>query len=102
MPAAIRKTRTLQSNLESRREDKVTLREYLEMLLVKHEELNSAYFTALDARMAAADKSLTVRLESLNELRRQVTDDRAQFVKLETYEVQHLRWKRALTRPPRN
>lgn len=70
------------------RGNSVGLREYIERILTEKEK---ALAVALDAQQRALElreSNLDNRLEKLNELRREVTEDRAKFVSVEKYDVE--------------
>ena len=86
---SIMNTKTQASDILAYNHPAVPLREFLEILLGKHEEINNASFAAMDARIIASDKVLEARLDFLNHVRVQRDEDRSQFVKIDTYTAQH-------------
>jgi len=57
----------------------VTLREYIEAIMSERDRALTAAFTAQQAALNLATKNLELRLEKLNELRQEVTQDRANY-----------------------
>lgn len=57
----------------------VTLREYIEAIMSERDRALTAAFTAQQAALNLATKNLELRLEKLNELRQEVTQDRASY-----------------------
>ena len=58
----------------------VTLREYIEAIMSERDRALTAAFTAQQAALNLATKNLELRLEKLNELRQEVTQDRASYL----------------------
>jgi hypothetical protein len=57
----------------------VTLREYIEAIMSERDRALTAAFTAQQAALNLATKNLELRLEKLNELRDEVTQDRQNY-----------------------
>ena len=57
----------------------VTLREYIEAIMSERDRALTAAFTAQQVALNLATKNLELRLEKLNELRQEVTQDRANY-----------------------
>lgn len=57
----------------------VTLREYIEAIMSERDRALTAAFTAQQAALNLATRNLELRLEKLNELRQEVTQDRANY-----------------------
>ena len=57
----------------------VTLREYIEAIMSERDRALTAAFTAQQAALNLATKNLELRLEKLNELRNEVTQDRQNY-----------------------
>ena len=66
----------------------VTLREYIEAIMSERDRALTAAFTAQQAALNLATKNLELRLEKLNELRQEVTQDRANYVTRDKSEIQ--------------
>ncbi len=66
----------------SESDNTVTLKEYLCALLEQQEARMGLRFDAMDKALEIANRELSLRLERLNELREEVTRDRASFVKI--------------------
>ena len=64
----------------------VTLREYIEAIMSERDRALTAAFTAQQSALNLATRNLELRLEKLNELRQEVTQDRGEYVKREVYE----------------
>jgi len=58
--------------------DSISLREYIEKIIDEREKYHSL-------ALSLASKEIERRLEALNELREEVTSDRAQFIKEDIY-----------------
>jgi len=65
----------------------VTLREYIEAIMSERDRALTAAFTAQQAALNLATKNLELRLEKLNELRQEVTQDRANYQTRDKAEV---------------
>ena len=57
----------------------VTLREYIEAIMSERDRALTAAFNSQQAALNLATKNLELRLEKLNELRQEVTQDRANY-----------------------
>jgi len=57
----------------------VTLREYIEAIMSERDRALTAAFAAQQSALSLATKNLELRLEKLNELRQEVTQDRANY-----------------------
>jgi len=66
----------------------VSLREYIERIFDEKQKALELAFKAQQDALGLASRTLEVRLEKLNELRREVTEDRAKFVPRETYDAE--------------
>lgn len=81
--------------------DSVSLREFFERVMGQQEEHMEIRFTALDKALALSRDEMNRRLESLNELRQQVVNDRSQFMRMDVYESKHkelIDWKGTVDR----
>jgi len=58
----------------------VTLREYIEAIMSERDRALTAAFNSQQAALNLATKNLELRLEKLNELRQEVTQDRASYM----------------------
>jgi hypothetical protein len=58
----------------------VTLREYIEAIMSERDRALTAAFTAQQSALNLATRNLELRLEKLNELRQEVTQDRASYL----------------------
>ena len=67
----------------------VTLREYIEAIMSERDRALTAAFMAQQSALNLATKNLELRLEKLNELRQEVTQDRANFITRDKYEDAH-------------
>jgi hypothetical protein len=67
----------------------VTLREYIEAIMSERDRALTAAFNSQQAALTLATKNLELRLEKLNELRAEVTSDRANFLTRDRYDSQH-------------
>ena len=67
----------------------VTLREYIEAIMSERDRALTAAFTAQQSALNLATRNLELRLEKLNELRQEVTQDRGNFLTRDRYESQH-------------
>jgi len=65
----------------------VTLREYFEALLAEKDKQLDARFVAMNATNDLARVNIERRLENLNELRREVIEDRSRFLTIEIYDA---------------
>lgn len=70
-----------------RNQEKISLQDYFERLLVEHGHLHASEREANQAALRNARSEIDRRLEALNELRSEVTKDRAQFVRTEVFEA---------------
>jgi len=67
----------------------VTLREYIEAIIGERDRALQAAFRAQQDALNLATRNLELRLEKLNELRTEVTQDRANFLTRDRYDSQH-------------
>jgi hypothetical protein len=67
----------------------VTLREYIEAIMSERDRALTAAFNSQQAALNLATRNLELRLEKLNELRAEVTQDRSNFLTRDRYESQH-------------
>jgi len=67
-------------------EPDVPLREYIERIFDERQKALDIAFRASEQALALASRNLELRLEKLNELRQEVTQDRGEYVKREVYE----------------
>ena len=58
----------------------VTLREYIEAIMSERDRALTAAFTAQQSALSLATRNLELRLEKLNELRQEVTQDRSSYM----------------------
>lgn len=58
----------------------VTLREYIEAIMTERDRALTAAFQAQQSALNLATRNLELRLEKLNELRQEVTQDRANYI----------------------
>jgi hypothetical protein len=65
----------------------VSLRDYIERIFDERQKALDIAFKASEQALALASRSLEQRLERLNELRAEVTEDRAEYVKRDVYET---------------
>jgi diphthamide synthase subunit DPH2 len=65
----------------------VTLREYIERIFDERQKALDIAFRASEQALALASRNLELRLEKLNELRQEVTQDRGEYVKREVFEA---------------
>jgi hypothetical protein len=68
-----------QSQVHDNNGNTVTLREYIEAIMSERDRALTAAFTAQQAALNLATKNLELRLEKLNELRDEVTQDRQNY-----------------------
>jgi len=66
----------------------VTLREYIEAIIGEKDRALQAAFTAQQNALNLATKNLELHLEKLNELRQEVTQDRASYMTRDRAEAQ--------------
>lgn len=66
--------------------EKITLREYLEKVIDGKAEQFDLRFKAADQALRISEKELAKELEHLNKLREEVTHDRGQFLRMETFD----------------
>lgn len=76
---------------------KVSLREYFEAILDEKQKTLDKAFSAQQEALGLASRTLELRLEKLNELRQEVTQDRGNYVTKEQYETKQEGLERALT-----
>jgi hypothetical protein len=67
----------------------VTLREYIERIFDERQKALDVAFKANSEALALASRNLELRLEKLNELRQEVTQDRSNFLTRDRYDSQH-------------
>lgn len=60
--------------------DRIQLREHVEALLTLHREVIDSRFAAMDLALTVAKEENNRRLEELNSLRREYTQDRGGFI----------------------
>ena len=63
------------------------------LCLAKHEVIKEK-FASMDKAMELSTKIMDKRLESLNELRKEVTEDRTDFMRKDYYEIRHAEMER--------
>jgi hypothetical protein len=68
-----------QSPIHENNGNTVTLREYIEAIIGEKDRALSAAFKAQQDALNLATRNLELRLEKLNELRQEVTQDRANY-----------------------
>jgi hypothetical protein len=68
-----------QSPVHDNNGNTVTLREYIEAIMSERDRALTAAFNSQQAALNLATKNLELRLEKLNELRQEVTQDRANY-----------------------
>ena len=66
----------------------VPLREYVERIFDEKQKALEIAFRGQQEALALASHTLEIRLEKLNELRREVTEDRAKYVTVEKYDAE--------------
>ena len=77
-----------ESVVHERNGNSVTLREYIEAIMSERDRALTAAFTAQQAALNLATKNLELRLEKLNELRQEVTQDRANYQTRDKAEIE--------------
>ena len=70
------------------RDGHVTLREYIERVFDEKQKALELAFKAQQDALALASRTLELRLEKLNELRQEVTQDRGNYITRAQYEVE--------------
>ena len=78
-----------QSPIHENNGNTVTLREYIEAIIGERDRALQAAFRAQQDALNLATRNLELRLEKLNELRNEVTQDRGNFLTRDRYESQH-------------
>ena len=68
-----------QSPIHENNGNTVTLREYIEAIMSERDRALTAAFNSQQAALQLATKNLELRLEKLNELRQEVTQDRSSY-----------------------
>ena len=68
-----------QSPVHDNNGNTVTLREYIEAIMSERDRALTAAFNSQQAALNLATKNLELRLEKLNELRNEVTQDRSNY-----------------------
>jgi len=69
-----------QSPVHENNGNTVTLREYIEAIMSERDRALTAAFTAQQSALSLATRNLELRLEKLNELRQEVTQDRSSYM----------------------
>jgi len=64
----------------------VPLKEYIERIFQERQAALEKAFAAQETALQLATRNLELRLEKLNELRQEVTQDRGEYVKREVYD----------------
>ena len=67
----------------------VSLRDYIERIFSEREAALNLAFKAQQEALALASRTLELRLEKLNELRQEVTQDRGNYLTKAEYESKH-------------
>jgi hypothetical protein len=67
----------------------VPLREYIERIFDERQKALDVAFKSQEQALALASRNLELRLEKLNELRQEVTQDRGNFLTRDKYESEH-------------
>jgi hypothetical protein len=78
-----------QSPVHENNGNTVTLREYIEAIMAERDKALTAAFRSQQAALELATRNLELRLEKLNELRNEVTQDRGNFLTRDRYDTQH-------------
>ena len=78
-----------QSPVHENNGNTVTLREYIEAIMAERDKALTAAFRSQQAALELATRNLELRLEKLNELRAEVTQDRSNFLTRDRYDSQH-------------
>jgi hypothetical protein len=68
---------------------RISDRDHLLAIIAANDRRYTERAAAMDEAIERARTEVDRRLEDLNNLRRQVTDDRGQFLRAETYQAQH-------------
>jgi len=77
------------SPVHDRNGNSVPLKEYIEAILAEREKALQAAFASQQVALNRASESLELRLDKLNELRDEVTEDRASYLSREKYDTEH-------------
>ena len=80
----------------------VAMREYFERILAEQEKAQAATFAAATREADANNRELERRLEGLNDLRSEVTRDRARYIDRTEYGVRHESLEKRLATIERN
>lgn len=67
----------------------ISIKKYVEKLFREHERVHTLERDSNLRALDAAQKNVDHRLEALNELRNEVLKDRQQFLKNDTYAIEH-------------
>src|SRR4029077_6301218 len=67
-------------------DDRVSLKEYIERVFDEKEKALQLAFRAQQEALALASRTLELRLEKLNELRQEVTQDRGNYVTKDAFD----------------
>src|SRR4029077_21241418 len=70
-------------------DDRVSLKEYIERVFDEKEKALQLAFRAQQEALALASRTLELRLEKLNELRQEVTQDRGNYLTKNEYDAKH-------------